>query len=111
MCAENGASRDTNGAISNTAAASAELAEAIAAEAEYLKESLGGAVVAESARPHGSVVIGREATSVQLPSGGSADVDVVVAAPAAAVATGAPLCCLPRDYLNGPVLPRTGILL
>lgn len=72
-------------------AATAELAEAIAAGGEYLKESLGGVVVAESARPRGSVVVAREATAVQLPSGASADIDVVVAAPAAAVGTGAML--------------------
>lgn len=87
-CTENG-DVDTNGACMDTAAVSTELAQAIAAEVGYLQDSLGGAVLAESARPQGCVVIARETTTVQLPSGGSAAVDVLVAAPAAAVASGA----------------------
>ena len=85
------AGQDANGA---TAAAAAELAEAIAAEGEYLNDSLGAAVVPESARPRGSVAIARESTAVLLPSGGSAAIDVLVAAPAAAVAPGVTLPAL-----------------
>jgi hypothetical protein len=95
--AENGA-KDSNGADTDTAAAK-ELAETIAAEGAYLKESLGGPVIAESARPKGCVVIAREKTLVQLPSGKNADMDVVVATPAAAVASGECSTFLPFSAL------------
>lgn len=68
------------------AAAAAELADAIAAEDAYLRDSLGGAVLPAAARPGGAVVLEREATAVQLPSDGRAAIEVAVAAPAAAVA-------------------------
>lgn len=69
---------------------SEELATAIAAEEDYLKEALGRMVVSDSSRPRGCVVLAKEATTVQLPSGGNVDLDVLVAVPAAAVATGVP---------------------
>jgi hypothetical protein len=57
--------------------------------AACVQESLGVAVAAEATRPRGAVVIARDATAVQLPSGGSVALKVVVAAPAAAVAESA----------------------
>ena len=60
----------------------AALAAAIAPEAPFLEESLGGAPVDAAALPEGGRVLGEEATSVQLPSGEMIDFVARLTAPA-----------------------------
>eukprot|EP00892_Ulva_mutabilis_P011660 jgi/Ulvmu1/8867/UM049_0049.1 len=67
----------------------AELAEAIAKEDAYLRESLGGGVLPAAARPAGGVVLASEETAVQLPSDARVEIAVEVTRPTAAVAAAA----------------------
>ena len=66
-------------------AAAAELAEALAATEDVLKESL-GSVPAAGGPPGGAQVIDTEQTALQLPSGASVDIVVSLVRPGAAAA-------------------------
>ena len=87
------AAADNGGARSN--AAEAELCAVVAKERAFLDDALGGCtVLPASRRPRGAVELGREPTTLVLPSDANVDVDVVLTAPAASVSRSA----LARDF-------------
>jgi hypothetical protein len=77
-----------------------ELAAAAAAEALFLKESLGLMPLEGCRRPRGAVVLGSEATSVNLPSGCAVEFSAVLATPAPAIAMDA----VREDFGEGAVV-------